>query len=126
MVRDGLAYSLPVLIVAILGPRRLPRAPSLIVARGLSFMLRPRKEPDPLSGKRRLLAEQERLLAERMANQLNRRLANNGEEETGPPKPVEPPVWRLEEDAPRVRRTSEPAAVNRGASASATCSSFSS
>jgi hypothetical protein len=66
-------------------------------------MLRPRKEPDPLSGKRKLLAEQERLLAQRMA-ELNQRLANGGEEETGPPKPPEPPVWRLEEDAPaRVR-----------------------
>ena len=44
---------------------------------------------------------------------LNRRLANNGEEEVGPPRPVEPPVWRLEEDAPRPRRTGEPAVVNR-------------
>jgi hypothetical protein len=83
----------------------------LIAARGILVMLRPRKEPDPLSGKRKLLAEQERLLAERM-EQLNRRLANNGEEETGPPKPVEPPVWRLEEDAP-VRRSTEPSSMNR-------------
>jgi hypothetical protein len=75
-------------------------------------MLRPRKEPDPLSGKRKLLAEQERLLAERM-EKLNRRLANNGEEETGPPKPIEPPVWRLEEDGSPVRRPAEPAVANR-------------
>jgi hypothetical protein len=75
-------------------------------------MPRPRKEPDPLSGKRKLLAEQERLLAERMAT-LNQRLANNGEEETGPPKAPEPPVWRLEEDARPVPRGETTAAARR-------------
>ena len=51
-------------------------------------MLRPRKEPDPLQGRRKLLAEQERLLAERMTK-LHEKLARNGEEEDPnvPPKP---------------------------------------
>ncbi len=75
-------------------------------------MLRPRKEPDPLSGKRKLLAEQERLLAERMAK-LNQRLANNGEEETGPPKVPEPPVWRLEEEVRPGSRVDTTAAARR-------------
>ena len=77
-------------------------------------MLLPRKEPDPLSGKRKLLAEQERLLAERMA-QLHQRLANGGEEEdeAGPPKAPEPPVWRLEEDAPRTARPESAATARR-------------
>ena len=75
-------------------------------------MLRRRKEPDPLSGKRKLLAEQERLLAERMAR-LNQRLANNGEEETGPPKVPEPPVWRLEEEVERAPRLESTAVARR-------------
>jgi hypothetical protein len=57
-----------------------------------------RSEPDPIKIRRRQLAEQERLLAERMA-QLNRELlAGPG----APPekKAPEPPVWRME-DEPR-------------------------
>ena len=53
-------------------------------------------DPDPLEDMRRKLAEQERLLAEKMAR------LNEGLDPSGPPpsevKPVEPPVWRLEED----------------------------
>jgi hypothetical protein len=72
-------------------------------------MLRPRKEPDPLQGRRKLLAEQERLLAERMSK-LHEKLARGGEEEDPnvPPKPPEPPVWRLEEDVPRAPRFNAP------------------
>ncbi len=79
-------------------------------------MPRHRKEPDPLSGKRKLLADQERLLAERMAK-LNARLANNGEEETGPPRKPEPPVWRLEEDARPLPRGEMSASARRGLAA---------
>jgi predicted nucleic acid-binding Zn ribbon protein len=75
-------------------------------------MLRHRKEPDPLSGKRKLLAEQERLLAERMAK-LNARLANNGEEEAAPPKTPEPPVWRLEDDVRPLPRGETTASARR-------------
>ncbi len=54
-----------------------------------------RSEPDPIKARRRQLAEQERLLAERMA-QLNRQLHDG-------PAPVakkvpEPPVWRMEDE----------------------------
>jgi predicted nucleic acid-binding Zn ribbon protein len=72
-------------------------------------MLRPRKEPDPLHGRRKLLAEQEKLLAERMTK-LHEKLARGGEEEDPnvPRQPPEPPLWRLEEDAPRVSGTEAP------------------
>jgi hypothetical protein len=73
------------------------------------FMFRPRKEPDPLKDKRRRLAERERLLAERMS-QLNDKLARGGEEA---PKRHEPPVWRLEEDAPVITPRIEPTAARR-------------
>jgi hypothetical protein len=72
-------------------------------------MFRPRKEPDPLRGKRLQLAERERLLAEQMS-QLNEKLARGGEDA---PKPLEPPVWRLEEDAPLPSRNTEPTAAGR-------------
>jgi t-SNARE complex subunit (syntaxin) len=77
-------------------------------------MLRPRKEPDPLQGRRKLLAEQERLLAERMTK-LHQKLARNGEEEDPnvPSKPPEPPVWRLEEETPRAPRHEAPAMNKR-------------
>jgi hypothetical protein len=65
-------------------------------------MLRSRKESDALHGRRKLLAEQEKLLAERMTK-LHEKLARGGEEEDPnvPRKPPEPPLWRLEEDVPR-------------------------
>jgi len=72
-------------------------------------MFRPRKEPDPLRGKRLQLAERERLLVEQMS-QLNEKLARGGEDA---PKPIEPPVWRLEEDAPVRSHNSEPTAAGR-------------
>jgi hypothetical protein len=72
-------------------------------------MFRPRKEPDPLQGKRRLLAERERLLAEQMS-QLNDKLARGGEDA---PKPYEPPVWRLEDDVHLDARPVEPSLANR-------------
>jgi len=77
-------------------------------------MLRPRKEPDPLHGRRKLLAEQEKLLAERMSK-LHQKLARNGEEEdpNDPPKPPEPPVWRLEEDVQRLPRNTAPSVNKR-------------
>jgi hypothetical protein len=77
-------------------------------------MLRPRKEPDPLQGRRKLLAEQERLLAERMSK-LHEKLARGGEEEdpNDPPKPPEPPVWRLEDDVQRLPRNTAPAVNKR-------------
>jgi hypothetical protein len=63
-------------------------------------MLRSRPEPDPLKARRRQLAEQERLLAERMS-----RLTQELNEDASAPVAVkknEPPVWRLEEEtAPR-------------------------
>jgi t-SNARE complex subunit (syntaxin) len=77
-------------------------------------MLRPRKEPDPLQGRRKLIAEQERLLAERMTK-LHEKLARGGEEEDPnvPPKPPELPVWRLEEDVQRLPRHEAPAVNKR-------------
>jgi hypothetical protein len=76
-------------------------------------MLRPRKEPDPLHGRRKLLAEQEKLLAERMTK-LHEKLARNGEEDPNvPPKPPEPPVWRLEEDVQRLPRNTAPSVNKR-------------
>jgi hypothetical protein len=72
-------------------------------------MFGPRKEPDPLRGKRQQLAERERLLAERMS-QLNDKLARGGEDA---PKPHEPPVWRLEDDALMPPRHTEPTAIRK-------------
>ena len=56
------------------------------------------KEPDPFEEKRRKLAEQERLLAEQMS-----RLSAELSGEAPDTKPAEPPVWRLEDDAPHTR-----------------------
>ena len=72
-------------------------------------MFRSRQEPDPLRDKRKQLAERERLLAERMS-QLNDKLARGGEDA---PRPHEPPLWRLEDDAPPARQASEPVAVRK-------------
>jgi hypothetical protein len=73
-------------------------------------MFRPRKEPDPLRGKRQQLAERERLLAEQMSK-LSEKIARGGEDV---PKPHEPPVWRLEDDAPVApRRHAEPTGAGK-------------
>jgi hypothetical protein len=65
-----------------------------------------RNVPDPFEDKRRRLAEQERLLAERMS-QLREELQHSGEPLAADLKPVEPPVWRMEEDAVS-RRAADP------------------
>lgn len=68
-------------------------------------MPRPRDEPDSLKAKRRQLAEQERILSERMS-----RLAQelrDGPDAAPSNKPVEPPVWRLEEET-SARPAAEP------------------
>ena len=59
-----------------------------------------RNDPDPLEARRRQLAEQERLLAERR-KQLTEELHQS--HAPGGAKPVEPPVWRMEEDGPHPR-----------------------
>ena len=56
-----------------------------------------RNEPDPLEARRRQLAEQQRPLSEQMAR-LTEELHQSGEPTPEIAKPVEPPVWRLEED----------------------------
>ena len=56
----------------------------------------PRNAPDPLEDMRRKLAEQERLLAEQVSR-LHEQLDPNGAAASAA-KPVEPPVWRLEDD----------------------------
>ncbi len=69
-----------------------------------------RNDPDPLKAKRRQLAEQARLLAEKMS-----RLAYELQHGTQPPpatKPAEPPVWRMEEDG-TPRSGPEPAATRK-------------
>jgi hypothetical protein len=55
----------------------------------------PRDEPDPLRAKRKQLAEQERLLEERMSR-LSQELRDGPSAER---KAVEPPVWRMEEES---------------------------
>jgi hypothetical protein len=64
-----------------------------------------RNDPDPLEARRRQLAEAERQLAEQ------RRRLTEALHESGNPsahvKPVEPPVWRLEEDI-RPERAADP------------------
>jgi hypothetical protein len=64
-----------------------------------------RNEPDPLREKRRQLEEQERLLAERMA-QLTQKL-QEGDAPPGEAKAPEPPVWRLEEGSTAARLAPE-------------------
>jgi hypothetical protein len=62
----------------------------------------PRNDPDPLEERRRQLAEKERLVAEQLS-QLTRQMHLSGEPPPPPAaKPVEPPVWRLEEEPRRV------------------------
>jgi len=64
--------------------------------------------PDPLEARRRQLAEQERLLSEqhrRLTEQLSAVPDANA-------KPVEPPVWRMEEDGSRPR-VPEPAPARK-------------
>jgi hypothetical protein len=61
-----------------------------------------RNEPDPLEDRRRLLAEQERLLAAQR-QQLIEKLHPNGHAE--PAKPAAPLVWRNEDESPVLRET---------------------
>jgi hypothetical protein len=63
-----------------------------------------RNDPDPLEERRRQLAEQERRLAEQMSR-LTQQMHPSGEPPPPVAKPVEPPVWRLEEDHPSLRPT---------------------
>jgi hypothetical protein len=55
-----------------------------------------RPEPDPIKARRRQLADQEKLLAERMAR-LTHQLHDGSA--TKPKKASEPPVWRMEDEA---------------------------
>jgi hypothetical protein len=76
-------------------------------------MLRPRKKSDtPLAQRQRQLAEQERLLSEKMSR-LHHQL--NGGEPDGEAKSPELPIWRLEEDVPAPRRAPESLAQRRRA-----------
>src|SRR5277367_6642712 len=70
-----------------------------------------RNDPDPLDARRRQLAEQERLLAEQR-QRLTEELLQAGELSSANVKPVEPPVWRLEEDG-RHPRAAEPAPARK-------------
>jgi hypothetical protein len=65
-----------------------------------------RNAPDPFKDKRRILAEQERLLAERMS-QLREELLHSGDPLVSDLKPVEPPVWRMEDET-QSRRATDP------------------
>jgi hypothetical protein len=65
-----------------------------------------RNVPDPFEDKRRKLAEQQRLLAERMA-QLRGELQHSGDPLASELKPAEPPVWRMEDDT-LPRRAADP------------------
>jgi hypothetical protein len=66
-----------------------------------------RPDPDPLEARRRHLARQERLLAERMSR-LTHELQHGADVPPSAVKPPEPPVWRMEDDA-RPPRATEPA-----------------
>ena len=61
-------------------------------------MARFRDEPESLRARRRQLAQQERLLAERMSR-LSQELRDGGGKPSSQPKAIEPPVWRLEDEA---------------------------
>jgi len=61
-----------------------------------------RNDPDPLEARRRQLAEQERRVAEQR-KQLTEQLHQFVEPSSTSAKPVEPPVWRMEEDGPPER-----------------------
>jgi hypothetical protein len=65
-----------------------------------------RNDPDPLEARRRQLAEQERLLSEQR-RRLTEQLHPSAHIPVAPSKPVEPPVWRMEEDGP-TRHIAEP------------------
>jgi hypothetical protein len=56
--------------------------------------------PDPLEARRRELAEQERQLAQQR-QRLSDELRGSGQ--APPAKPVEPPIWRLEDDSRHAR-----------------------
>jgi hypothetical protein len=56
-----------------------------------------RNDSDPLEARRRQLAEQERMLSEQR-RRLTEELHSTGESPSGLAKPVEPLVWRMEED----------------------------
>ena len=56
-----------------------------------------RNEPDPLDARRRELAEQERRVAEQMSH-LTEQLRQSGGPASADIKPVEPPVWRMEDE----------------------------
>ena len=71
----------------------------------------PRNDSDPLEARRRKLAEQERLLSEQMSR-LTEELQHSGEPPPAEAKPVEPPVWRREEDGLFHRRV-DPAPKNK-------------
>ena len=55
-----------------------------------------RNDPDPLKDMRRKLAEQERIIAQKLAR-IDQGLDPNAPDPADA-KPSEPPVWRLEED----------------------------
>lgn len=69
-----------------------------------------RNDFDPLEARRRQLAEQERLLAEQR-QRLTEQLRQSGESAAND-KPAEPPVWRMEEDAPH-QRAADPAPARK-------------
>jgi hypothetical protein len=70
----------------------------------------PWKQNDPFDEKRRKLAEQEKLLAEQMA-QLKNEMSGSGHA-SGEAK-AEPPVWRMEEDSFSSHRSTDPAPVRK-------------
>ena len=55
-------------------------------------------DPHPLEVRRRQLAERERILAQQM-ERLREELAQSGEPPPEQLKPIEPPIWRMEDDA---------------------------
>jgi hypothetical protein len=58
--------------------------------------------PDPLEARRRQLEEQQRLLVEQR-RRLTEELHGSGDASGAQPKPAEPPVWRMEDDARQAR-----------------------
>jgi hypothetical protein len=70
-----------------------------------------RNDPDPLEARRRQLAEQERLLTEQR-RRLTELLRPSGESPSANAKPIEPPVWRMEEDGPH-QRVAEPTSARK-------------
>jgi hypothetical protein len=72
-----------------------------------------RNDPDPVENKRRQLAEQERLIAEQMSR-LTEELQQSGQPSPVDLKSIEPPVWRMEDDAHAVQRLPEPTSARKG------------